>query len=74
MLLKTEQLLARDGVPDLTCPVVAASDEPARIKRCVLLIARLIEGAISKRQEMSTENLEALEFLVLIFHLLFDEL
>lgn len=44
------------------------------LSQTVLLIARLVEGAISKREEMGSEDLETLKFLILIFHLLLDKL
>lgn len=39
-----------------------------------LLIAGFVEGAVGQRKEVSAEHLEALELLVLVFHLLLNQL
>ena len=65
MLLKGQKFLAGDRVPDLARAVVAARDE---------LITRFIKSAICQWKEMSAKNLETLEFLILVLHLLLNQL
>lgn len=49
MAFKREQLITGDRVPDLASAVITASDE---------LVARLVEGAVRQRQDVSAEDLE----------------
>ena len=49
MALQSQQLVSRDGVPDLAGAVVTASDE---------LVAGLVEGAVGKGEDVCAEDLE----------------
>jgi hypothetical protein len=65
MVFQRQQLFTRDGVPDFASSIVRTCDE---------LIARLVEGTVGEREEMSPQYFKQLELLFLILHLLFDQL
>lgn len=44
------------------------------LKNGGILVSRFIEGTISEREEVSAEDLETLELLVLVLHLLLNQL
>ena len=64
VLVERKQLLARVGVPDLARAVVAAGDEA---------VARLVEGAVGQRQDVSSQDFEEVEVLALVRLDLLDE-
>ena len=57
--------MAGVGIPHFARAIVAASDE---------LAAAFIEGAICEREQVSSQNFEKTEALVLVFLLLFNQL
>jgi len=65
VLVQAKKFLASHGVPNLASSIVGACDE---------LIARFVEGTVGKGQQMRAKNFEESELLLVVFHLLLDEL
>jgi hypothetical protein len=65
MLVQTQQLLAGVGVPDLASTVVAACNE---------LVSIFVKRTVRERQQVRSQNLKKREFLLLVLHLLLNQL